>query len=203
MKINRKYFSILQIIALAIITGSFIGCDVDSEDPVTPKTLQQYKADLSAIVTPEKVAVQNCVLGYNKGNFKVKAEEFYIEYTTAYMDALVSAENVLADPNATIADVMDANYALSDPGKSFNDNVFLTDRRELQELIVYCDTLRAHTPEGTEVGQCPPEPRNNFIAAISTAKGWRDRHTTLDRQVTEAIDELNLELVIFEEAIIK
>ena len=116
---------------------------------------------------------------------------------------MLAAEQVIADPNASIADVVDANYNLSAPGKSFNDNVFLTDRRELQERIVYCDTLRAHTPEGTEVGQCPPEPRNNFIAAISTAKGWRDRHSTLDRQVTEAIDELNLELAIFEEAIIK
>ena len=119
------------------------------------------------------------------------------------MAALVSAENVLADPNATIADVMDANYELTNPGKYFNDNVFLTDRRSLQERIVYCDTLRAHTPEGTEVGQCPPEPRNEFIASISSAKGWRDRHSTLDRQVVEATDELNLALLDFEDAIIK
>ena len=203
MKITEKYFSILLIVALAIIGIGFSGCEADSEDPITPKTLEQYKADLSAIVTPEKVAVQNCVVGYDKGNFKIKSEEFYFDYTFDYMAALVSAENVLADPNATIADVMDANYALTEPGKLFNDNVFLTDRRSLQERIVYCDTLRAHTPEGTEVGQCPPEPRNEFIAAISSAKGWRDRTSTLDRQVVEATDELNLALLEFENAIIK
>ena len=203
MKITKYNLKVL-IPALIIMTATgFSGCDKDSEDPIVLRTLEEYKADLDAIVSMEKVVVQNCVIGYNKGDFKISSEEFYLDYTSAYLAALVSAENILADPEVTIADIMDANYELSSPGKNFNDNVFHSDRRVLQEAIVYCDTLRVHTPEGTEVGQCPPEPRNAFIAAISTAKGWRDRTATIDRQVVEATDELNKELEIFEEAIIK
>ena len=117
--------------------------------------------------------------------------------------AVKAAEAVLAKPDLTIADIMAANYALSAPGKAFNDNVFISDRRPIHELIIYCDTLRVHTPIGSEVGAAPQEAHDEFNAAITDAKSVRSRGTTIDRQVTAAVDSLNPELVIFEGAIVK
>jgi hypothetical protein len=185
-----------------IMAIGITACNTDDET-VVPKTLEQYKLELSDIISSEKVEVENCVVGYNKGDFKVASQAFFVEYTTAYMDSLLAAEEVLAKTDLTIADIVDANEAITVPGENFNDNRFLSDRRPLNDVIAICDTLVAHTPEGTEVGQCPAEPRNAFRAAISAAKTVRGAGTTIDRQVTEAVDKLNLALTVFEEAIIK
>ncbi|MCB8993989.1 MAG: hypothetical protein H6538_00100 [Bacteroidales bacterium] len=196
LKINNKALLFSFFMGIALVFGS---CAKD--ETVVPKTLDEYKAELSKIVSIEKPKVQNCVVGYNKGDFK--SDLLYPDVTYTYMLALVSAEQVLAKPDLTIANIFAANKALSSPGKDFNANLWISDRRPIHELIVFCDTLRAHTPEGFEVGMCPPEPRNAFIAEISAAKSVRSSSTALDRQVLAAVDKLNLALGIFQEAIIK
>ena len=56
MKITERYFSILLIVALAIIGVGFSGCEADSEDPITPKTLEQYEADACVLALPNGFA---------------------------------------------------------------------------------------------------------------------------------------------------
>lgn len=201
MKYLRRNYTAL-IFAGMMITGlGFSGCNFDDEDPVTPKTLDEYRSELSEIVNSETDIVENCVRGYNKGDFR--SATFFEEYTTEYLAALRTARGMLDATDLTIADVMAANYLISPPGKLFNDEVFMSDRRPLQETIVYSDTLWVHTPVGTEPGQAPQEAYDQFGAAISTAKGFRDRMSTIERQVVEADEELNAELEIFEDAIVK
>lgn len=199
---SKKYNSIILLLSIFTLIGvGFSSCEKDEE--VVPKTFEEYEAELSALVSAQKEVVENCVVGYDEGNFKVAEESNYDTVTSSYLSSLLYAEEVIADPEATIADLVEANEAMAITGETFGDNLFISDRRSLQEVIVYCDTLVSNTPEGTEVGQCPAEPRNTFIAAISEAKTWRNLSTTIERQVTEEVDSLSLELEIFEEAIIE
>jgi len=198
--IYRK--SQIQVFTLFILSvfGLF-ACSIDDEQSVIPKTTEEYKTELSAIVSSQKTIVENCIVGYNKGDFMKPL--LYEDYRYNYMSALISAENVLAKPDLTIADIFTANKSISAPGKAFNDNVFISDRRPLNDLIAVCDTLYVHTPEGTDPGMAPALPRNKFKTEISAAKSIRDRSTTIDRQVAAAVDSLNIDLEIFQEAIIK
>jgi len=192
----------ISIIAagLLIFMGvGFSGCEKDTE--IVPKTLEEYMADLSNIIAQDKPLVENCVVGYNKYDFK--RELNYQEYTEAYLSVLLDAEAVLADPEVTITDVIEANQALAFPGDFFHDNIWISDRRPIHELIVYSDTLRVHTPIGNESGMAPENAHIEFENAINEAKEVRGRSSTIERQVTEAVDKLNPELDKFEAAIIK
>ena len=202
-KLNMKFIkNKLSIRLFALLLAAGLGFYACTEDKVVvPKTLEQYKSELSELVASEKAIVANCIVGYNKGDFRDAV--LYPEAIANYMAVLLEAEAALANPDVTIADIVEANYNLSSPGKVFNDEVFKSDRRPLHERIVYCDTLRVHTAVGDSIGQAPQEAHTQFGAAISEAKGWRSRATTLDRQVTAAVDELDMELEIFEEAIVK
>ncbi len=193
-----------QIQVCTLIMLSFFGliaCNSDNEELVIPKTTEEYKTELSAIVSSQKTIVENCVVGYNKGDFMKPL--LYEDYRYNYMAALISAETVLAKPDLTIADIFAANKSISAPGKAFNDNVFISDRRPLNDLIAVCDTLFVHTPEGADPGMAPAVPRNKFKTEISAAKSIRDRFSTIDRQVSAAVDSLNIDLAVFQEAIIK
>lgn len=198
INIKSKVFQITLILAMGM---SWVACDADMEDAVAPKTLEAYKAEFTELVSSEKTKVENTIVGYNKGDFK--GSEFFNEYSYDYMVELIAGENVLANPELTIADIWDANYKLSAPGKLFNDNIFISDRRELNDLIGVCDTLYVHTPAGTEPGMAPDEDRVAFKTDINEAKSVRDRMTSIDRQITEEVDSLTISLAIFEEAIIK
>lgn len=188
------------ILLFAVFIGlGIVACNTDDE--IVPKTLQEYKEELSAIVAAEKVKVENCVVGYNKGDFR--SEIYYQDYRFNYMSALVAAEKVLAKPDVTIAEIFAANKSITSPGKAFNDYLFISDRRPIHDLIVICDTLRVHTPAGTEIGMAPSAARDVFTSAISKAKSVRSSSTAIERQVTEAVEKLNLELTNFKKAIIK
>ncbi|MCU0474382.1 MAG: hypothetical protein MUC93_13640 [Bacteroidales bacterium] len=195
---KNKSIILLFSLFLGFVAG-FTACSSDEE--IIPKTLEEYQTELSAIITSEIAKVQNCVVGYDKGNFK--SELLFADYRYNYMSALVSAEATLAKPDLTIVDIVAANKAIAVPGKAFNDNLYISDRRPIHELIVICDTLIAHTPEGIAVGQAPAAERNTFIAAISRAKTIRSTSTTIERQVLEAVEVLNQALTVFQSAIIK
>lgn len=195
----KNYKLALSAILLAVVVG-FSSCSSD-DDEVELKTVQEYKTELSTLVAAEKEAVKNCKVGYNKGDFR--SELNYADYTYNYMAALVSAEAVLAKSDLTIAQIFAANKSLSAPGKLFNDNIFISDRRPIHELIVFSDTLRVRTPVGTLTGQVSAEAKNTFTAAISKAKTTRSAASTIERQVTEAVDKLKIELEAFQKAIIK
>lgn len=201
MKFIEDKSIILAFGFLTLFGLGFFGCNADLEEEVIPRTLEEHKTELSNIIASEKVVVQNCVVGYNKGDFKTELN--YPEYTGDYMAALLEAEAVLAGTGITITDVIEANMAITPPGKLFNDNIWISDRRPIHELIVFSDTLRVHTPVGTEVGSAPQEAHDQFSAAISSAKSVRSRSSAIDRQITEAVEKLDPELEIFQEAIVK
>ena len=188
--------------SLILLIGiGFSACT--EEETVVPKTVEEYLDELSIIVSTEKAAVENCVVGYNKGDFKVFEEADFDTVTNRYMDSLLLAEEIMATPNVTIEDLVYANWALTTPGDEFWSRVFISDRRPLQEVIVYCDTLRVNTPVGTEPGQAPYKADSIFGAAISVAKYWRNLASTIDLQVAAEVESLNQELAIYEAAIIK
>lgn len=186
--------------AILAIGLGFYSCDSTTE--VVPKTLEQYKSEMDAIVMSEKEVVSNCVMGYDKGNFRIDTT-LYLESTADYMIALKMADSILSIDGVTIADVMDANYIITKPGDVFNDNIWISDRRPLDNTIKECETLQKNTPEGNEPGMAPVEAHERFISAISSGKSVRGRSSTIDRQVTEAVNELDAERKIFEDAIIK
>lgn len=200
-----KFMTKISAILIFSITGLFslgiMSCEKDAEDEVIPKTLEEYKEELSEIVSSQILIVQNCKVGYDKGDYR--DELTFEENTTNYLNLLLEAEEVLNMADVTIADIIQANVSVSAAGKAFNDNLFISDRRPIHELIVYCDTLRVHTEVGTEPGQVAEEPRIVFGEAISKAKTVRSASTTIERQVTAAVEELNGELEVFEDAIIK
>lgn len=195
---NHKFNTLIGVILFAI--GFLFSCQIDDE--LVPKSLEQYKTELSEIVSSEIVDVSNCVMGYDKGNFKIDTL-LYFEATTDYRNALKSADSILLLNELTIKEVMNANYLISKPGHTYHSNIWISDRRPLHEAIVYCDTLRVHTPEGTEPGMAPKEARDKFVDAILVAKRIRGSSATIDRQVTAATEELTLELELFQNAIIK
>lgn len=199
-----KYINHISKIILATtfvaIAVAFYSCDSDSE--VVPKTLEQYKAEMDAIVSSEKEVVGNCVMGYDKGNFRIDTT-LYLESTADYMKALEIADSILSMDGVTIADVMDANYIITKPGDVFNDNIWISDRRPLDDKIKECEALQKNTPEGNEPGMAPVEAHERFSSAISSGKSVRGRSSTIDRQVTEAVTELEEERTIFQESIIK
>lgn len=191
--------NIVLLAGFILLMGIGIACT--EENPVEARTVEEYLDELSIIVSTEKAAVENCVVGYNKGDFKVFEESDFDTVTTRYMDSLLLAEAIMADPDVTIEELFYANWALTIPGKEFWSRVFISDRRPLQEVIVYCDTLRVHTAVGTEPGQAPFLADSIFGAAIAEAKNWRNLASTIDRQVAAEVDSLNQELVIYEAAI--
>lgn len=199
MKFMKNKSTILLFSLFFGFVAGFTACSSDEE--VIPKTLEEYKTELSTIVTLEIAKVQNCVVGYNKGNFK--SELLFADQRYNYMSALVSAEATLANSDLTIAGIFAENKAIAVPGKAFNDNLYISDRRPIHELIVICDTLIAHTPEGIAVGEAPATERNTFIAAVARAKKIRSASTTIERQVLEAVEVLNQALTVFQSAIIK
>lgn len=199
MKFSKNKSSYLLFTLIVGLVLSISSCSKDEE--IVPKTIEEYKTELSAIVTSEKAKVENCVVGYDKGNFKTELN--YLDYKYNYMVALVSAEAVLVKSDLTIADLFAANKELTAPGKAFNDNLFISDRRPIHELILFCDTLRVHTPEGTLKGQAPADARNTFMAAVTKAKSVRSSTYTIERQVLEAVEVLKKALEIFQAAIIK
>lgn len=196
-----KLNSTVLLTSLILLMG--IGFACTEEEMVMPKTVEDYLDELSIIVSTEKAAVENCVVGYNKGDFKVFEAALFDTVTNRYMDSLLLAEEIMADPSVTIEELVYANWALTTPGNEFRSKVFISDRRPLQELIVYSDTLRVNTPVGTGPGMAPYESDSIFGAAISEAKYWRNLATTIDRQVAAEVDSLNQELDKYKNAIIK
>lgn len=199
---NTKAYKSFAV-ALSLFLGLGLGltsCNLDEEE-APAKTLEEYKMELSELVTIEKALVENVEVGYNMGNYKSATTLLDVSYE--YMKVILQAEDVLADPDVTITDLYFANTAMASPGETFHDNLWISDRRPIHELILVTDTLRAHTPEGFEVGMAPPEPRDAFKEAISEAKGVRGRSTTIERQVDEAVIKLSEAHEVFKAAIIK
>ncbi len=202
MKFKTHQTVICLLLSITLLSGGFSGCTGDEgETEVIPKTLEEYKQELTRFVEAEKAIVEKCVVGYNKGDYKSAAT--YEETLSAYHGVLLAAEESLKKADLTIAEVVNINKTLASPGKAFVSNLWISDRRPLHEAIVSAEELNTNTAEGTAKGQAPPAAKTAFTDAITAAKAVRGSSYTIDRQVTEAVDKLSAARQAFLNAVVK
>ena len=205
-----KNFEIKSIIImLALIAGiGFHSCTKDPAIIVTPKLINEYIADQLPFVKSELPIVRKCVVGYEKGNYSVSvnavAATSLVTVKAAYLAALVADSALIVSSTVTIPQIVAANQALGTPGKAFWAAINLCDKRPLNDAIVTATALNSSTLVGTAVGNVTTDAKAAFTLAIKTASTARDAATTtIDRQVTEAIDKLKTGTTAFNAAIIK
>lgn len=195
---TRSFILYFLLLAVVMLMGA---CSTDEETVIVPKTLEQYKQELQAFVTSQIDFVDNCVVGYNKGDFRSSTN--YEPYSTAYKAKLNAVLTMLDNPDLVIADVANAYKSFTAEGKLYQAEIFISDRRPLHELIVACEDLNTATPDGSATGQIDPAERVPFVAAITAAKAKRSASALVQRQIQEEVDKLNAAKTAFEDAIIK
>jgi hypothetical protein len=152
----------------------------------------------------EKIKVQNCKMGYNKGDFKYSTDSTnFIKLREDYLKALHKAEADLEKPDLTIPDIVNINSTLASPGKAFTSNLWISDRRPLHEAIQESELLLSSTPEGNEPGHVSTDAKKTFSEEIKKAKKVRDSSYTIERQVEEAILALEEAKTLFLKSIVK
>ncbi len=197
MKKNNLFRLVLMVGTMALLCS----CSVEEETVIVPKTLDQYKQEMLNFVNSQLNIVNSCVLGFNKGDFRSTTN--FVPFTSAYKARLTTALANLQKPDLTIAQVVQINTSLSVDGKSFQSNLYISDRRPLNDVIVECETLDIATPVGTAVGQAPAAAKTAFATAIAAAKVVRNATTTIERQVAEEVAKMNAAKLVFQNAIVK
>jgi hypothetical protein len=202
-KINIRY-SLIIFTILACTVTAITSCtkDRNGEDPVVLKTTEDYQGALLSLVSSEKVLLDTCIIGYNKFDFKVASTANFTPYKTAYKTVLDTAYARLNRPGITIAATIALDKTLSIPGKNFRDNLFLSDRRVLNDSIAAEEAFNASVIVGTGPGQVLQGPKTTFTSAITAAKSTRDAAVTIDRQIPPAIQKLDDAEAVFRSAII-
>jgi len=180
-KISKLYLLIL------FFGVSLSSCTVEDPVVVTPKTFDQYLQSAIQFYKSERLIVDSCKVGYNKGNFTPVSATSFSTYKTNYLAALKSDSAIIFNPSVTIAQILTANNALSTPGKAFWGKILISDRRELNDSITSCTNLNNKILVGTGAGNVIQEAKTNFLTAIGTASTTRDASTTIDRQVADAL----------------
>lgn len=206
--IIKNNYTILLFSLFAIILIGFTACE--EEKAVEPVALEDFKNDLSNLVSSEKQLVQNTKKGYNIGEIYASDSVFAV-ITGDYLDSLIVAEGIIATPNVTFEDLYYANWVINAPGIRFHDELFIADKRALNDLVGECDTLRSNTPVGDLPGHAPVAADSTFGAAITIAKNVRDDgagSTTetfkrIQRLVDAEIETLGAAREEYEAAIIK
>ncbi|HET9571870.1 MAG TPA: hypothetical protein VFP20_10730 [Bacteroidales bacterium] len=203
MKTLKQTIHLGILVVLMGASGGFFSCTSDDQTIIVPKTLAEYKAQMSTFVTAEKLVVDSCIIGYNKGNFKVASTSTFNTVKSNYLTVLNAAQAVLNDSSVTIEKIILANKTLAVPGKAFVTSLFISDRRRLNDSIVVADALRNATLVGNAVNEVPDSSKTTFSAAITKAIATRDGSTYIQRQVDAAVVELSLAKQTFLKAIIK
>ena len=199
IKFNLRMIWLPLMVSLVFITTS---CAKD-EEATPPKTIEQHRQELTQFATTEKTMVEAVVIGYDKGNFMVAQTSTFTSKKTAYLKVLDAALVLVTSPSLTMKNITDTYKSFGVPGQAFQNSLFISDRRPLQDLIVPCEALNAATTVGTAPGQVSQEAKTAFTNAITAAKKTRDLSTTIDRQVADGVTALQKAKTDFEAAIIK
>ncbi len=201
MKYLLNKFLVLAISLFSVM--AFNGCT--GEEAVVPKTVDQYKTELSDYVNFEIAKVNACILGFNKGDFKNTSSNTpnFDPYKIKYLADLNAVVIIVNKENVTIAELIKARSTLTTNGKLFNNSLWTADRRELNDLIVTCTAQNSSVTAGTDVGQASQAAKDTYGAAITTAKSVRDSGLSVQRMINEAVQTLNDAKTAFETAIIK
>ncbi len=190
----------IQTLLIVVLIG-FSSCAIDEETVIVPKDVATYQLQMQQFVDSQLIFVNNCVVGYNKNDFKTTTN--YTSYKTAYLTALTAAQTVLKKTDLTIPEIVAANKTLGTPGKNFTGSLWISDRRALNDSIVSAETFAATIIVGTAVGQVAETSKTEFTAAITAAKATRGASAAIDRQVLEAIVKLEDAEKVFKGAIVK
>jgi hypothetical protein len=199
----------LRLLFLSLfIGGIFSACTKEGEIVVTPKLLSEYIADMKPFVNAELPVVRNCIVGYDKGNYSVSLNAVTATALTtvkaAYLAVLKADSALIVSPAVSIPQLVAGNQTLGAPGKVFWTGINLCDKRSLNDAITAANTLNSSVTVGTTPGTVPQAAKTTFTADIKTASTTRDAvTTTIDRQVTAAIDKLKTATATFNAAIIK
>lgn len=195
---TRRFILYFLLPTVIVLTGA---CSTNDETIIVPKTLEQYKQELQTFITSQINFIDNCVVGYNKGDFRSSTN--YESYSATYKAKLVAVTTILGKPDLAIADIVSAYKSFANEGKLYQAEIFISDRRPLQELIVACEALNTATPDGLAPGNVNPADRVLFVDAITAAKAKRSASALVQRQVEEEVVKLNIAKTAFENAIIK
>ncbi|MEI8086177.1 MAG: hypothetical protein WCG93_08180 [Paludibacter sp.] len=202
--IKKTAYSLTQFILLGVIIGLSACNTVDEVTVIVPKTLAEYKTQMTEFVASERASVDSCKPSYNKGCYSPipNATTPFPGTLGAYLAALKTDSAIINKPDVTIEELVAANQAMSLAGKTFWLGCFISDRRSLNDSIVAADALNAKTLAGGGLGTVLTDVKTTFTAAVAAAKVVREKTTALDRQVTDANVNLNLAKKVFIAAII-
>lgn len=204
---KRNRFSFLLFSLVTVILIGFSACE--KEEAVEDVTVEDYKNELGLLVSSEKQIVENTTLGYNVGEIFASDSVFNV-IKGDYLDSLIVAEGIIAQANVTFEELYYANFAITEVGRRFNGEVFIADKRALNDLIGECDTLRVNTPVGDAPGEAPFEADSIFGVAIQEAKiirndaandAFSQAFKRNQRQVDAEVDTLNTDFTIYKDAI--
>jgi hypothetical protein len=196
---DMKTYSIIFLL-LVLLGFGFSSCNKEEDTVIVPKTTEAYKLQMSQFISAEKAVVEAATVGFNKGNIKTLADS--TSKKPPYLTVLLAAEEVLNKVDLTGAEIVAANKTLTVPGKAFWGVIFTSDRRPLNDSIVSAEALNTATTAGAEAGQILQASKTTFTTAITAAKSVRSASTTLERQVTDAINILDEAKKVFIAAII-
>jgi hypothetical protein len=203
-----KNITKILILASVILVGVLNSCTKEEAIVVTPKTLNEYVAQMGPFVSAELPFVRNCVVGYDKNNYSVALNAVTATSLStikaAYLTVLKADSALIVSPTVTIPQLIAGNQALGAPGKAFWTGINLCDKRPLNDAITAATTLNNSILAGTTPGTVPAAAKTTFTADIKAASTTRDANTTtIDRQVTEAISKLKTSTNTFNAAILK
>jgi hypothetical protein len=194
--------NVLLILILSVLTNiGFSGCTMEDElTVVQPKTLDEFKTQMTAYLAKEKMMLDTARVGYNVGNYKSATDSINVK--AAYLAAVVAAQTVVNDPAVTISKIASANKSLATPGKAFWAVIWIADRRQLNDTIVASTTLNTTTVQGTGGGQVLADAKAAFTAAIAKATAVRGSSVASALQIKLAMEALSAAKKTFVSAII-
>ena len=203
MIMNKIYnnYQLVIITVLMLMSFGFVACTMD--DPLTvvkPKTLEEYKVQMTAYLAKEKMMADTAKVGFNVNNYKTTTDSTTVK--APYLAAIVAAQAVVASPTVTIAQIAAADKTLATPGKAFYAAIWIADRRQLNDSIVAATALNNATLEGTLGGQVLPDAKVAFTSAISKATSTRGTSALSALQIKLAVETLTTAKKAFVTAII-
>jgi hypothetical protein len=198
-----------KILILILVFGiGFNSCTKDPSVVVTPKTLDEYISEFKPFVNAELTFARGRKVGYDKNDYSATLNAVtataFLTIQRAYLTALVADSLILVTPTVTIPQIVNGNQAIGTPGKAFWTGINLCDKRPLNDAITIANTLNSSIIAGTAIGNVSVIAKADFTLAIKNATTTRDASTTtIDRQVTEALDKLKTATSTFNSAVIK
>ncbi len=200
---NKIYNNYQKLIfGLLLLTGAgFSACTMKDElTVVPPKTLDEYKTQMTEYLAEQKMMADTARVGFNKNNYKTTTDSASVK--APYLTALAAAQAVLDNPAVTIAQIVAADKALATPAKAFWDKLWIADRRQLNDSIVAATALNTATVQGNLGGQVLADAKTAFTTAITKASAARGTSILSDLQIKLAVEALSAAKKAFVSAII-